>query len=451
MINNTAIVASATPEPSPDTAHPNSATQQTTVRVPQDYGDAPPSYGTLLANDGARHIISNSLHMGANVDSEANGQASLDALGDDILGIDDEDGVTVPGVILIGGDAAVIVNASGVGRLDAWVDFNRNGTFESSERIATGLLLAPGNNTVSFVVPPTAVAGGSFARFRLSTAGVSGPTGPAPDGEVEDYALTIGAVTPGTVTIVPDPENPGVNMLLIVGTAAADSINVKQVPTHLLKYQVTFNRQNRGTFAMSNFRRVVIFGGAGDDTLQMQAGRTGVLRGEEGNDKLIGGNGFDILIGGPGNDTLIGNGGDDVLFGGAGNDSLSGGNGNDLLLGGIGNDSLSGGNGRDVLIGGLGVDQLNGNAGDDILIGGTTAHDDNRAALAAIMATWTSRDGFQTRVSKLAPLINPGTVFDDAAGDRLDGGTASTEHDWYIDYLMADATVNFNSKADKKN
>jgi hypothetical protein len=122
-----------------------------------------------------------------------------------------------------------------------------------------------------------------------------------------------------------------------------------------------------------------------------------------------------------------------------------------MLLGGTGTDTLTGGKGRDVLIGGLGVDQLSGNAGDDILIGGSTTNDDNRNALASIMAIWGSRDSFPTRVNKLAPFINNGTVTDDGSRDRLDGGTATTERDWYVDYLMADASVNFNSKLDKKN
>src|SRR6185295_1686213 len=52
-------------------------------------------------------------------------------------------------------------------------------------------------NPVLVEVPCTAVAGPSFARFRLSSAGVSGPTGSAPDGEVEDYAVTIEAVDGG--------------------------------------------------------------------------------------------------------------------------------------------------------------------------------------------------------------------------------------------------------------
>jgi Ca2+-binding RTX toxin-like protein len=154
-----------------------------------------------------------------------------------------------------------------------------------------------------------------------------------------------------------------------------------------------------------------------------------VLHGEAGNDRLIGGGGYDELYGESGNDTLSGNGGNDILVGGAGRDSLSGGNGLDLLISGLGVDSLSGGN------------------GDDILIGGRTAHDENHAALATIMASWYANAPFQSRVNSLSGRINSSTVFDDGARDRLDGGAG---RDWYIDYLLADTHVGVTS-ADKKN
>src|SRR5207253_9661239 len=52
----------------------NSATTHTTAQAQLDFGDAPASYGTLIADDGARHVISNGLHMGSSVDFEINGQ-----------------------------------------------------------------------------------------------------------------------------------------------------------------------------------------------------------------------------------------------------------------------------------------------------------------------------------------------------------------------------------------
>jgi Ca2+-binding RTX toxin-like protein len=108
------------------------------------------------------------------------------------------------------------------------------------------------------------------------------------------------------------------------------------------------------------------------------------------------------------------------LFAGSGNDLLQGGGGNDVLVGGAGNDTLIAGQGRDLLIGGSGAAQLVGNSGDDILIAGTTAFDHNQAALAAIMAEWTSARSYADRVANLSgtgsgPRAN-GNVFLIASG-----------------------------------
>ncbi|WP_013321018.1 putative Ig domain-containing protein [Gloeothece verrucosa] len=81
-------------------------------------------------------------------------------------------------------------------------------------------------------------------------------------------------------------------------------------------------------------------------------GYYGVLTGGTGNDSLTANNNWSSLIfGDAGNDTLNGAGlGDDTLSGGTGNDLLNGQNGNDLLDGGAGVDTLIGGNGNDLYI-----------------------------------------------------------------------------------------------------
>jgi Ca2+-binding RTX toxin-like protein len=73
-----------------------------------------------------------------------------------------------------------------------------------------------------------------------------------------------------------------------------------------------------------------------------------------------------IAIDGTGNildNTIIGNAAANTLIGGAGNDIINGGTGDDVLSGGVDNDLLLGGNGND---------SLDGGDGDDILSGGTT-------------------------------------------------------------------------------
>jgi len=448
-IVNTATVATSTNE-NGATAN-NTATTHTTAQAMLDFGDAPASYGTLIADDGARHVILNGLHMGAGVDFEINGQPNTTATGDDINGSDDEDGVTLPTGLISGRAAAVIVNASAVGKLDAWIDFGRDGHFDPTDRIADSLVVFPGSNTIHFNVPATAVTGSTFARFRISTAGGLGPTGSAADGEVEDYATNIIFVKPGSVGILPNPEVVGKSQLSIEGTAGKDTITVTQLRSYRLLLQVTVNGQNRGAFSMGSFQSIVVYAGAGDDTVTIKPGMQSFVHGEDGNDRLTTAGGFDELFGGAGNDTLNSGGGNDYLEGDDGNDALIAGAGNDLLLGGAGNDSMSGGAGRDILIGGLGADRLSGDAGDDILIGGSTVYDNNRSAMDFFIFTWTSnRDQFATRVNKLSPFINPAGVIDDGAVDRLDGG-ADRDHDWFVDFLAADQIVNFSAKYDRKN
>ncbi|MEM9556249.1 MAG: IPTL-CTERM sorting domain-containing protein [Acidobacteriota bacterium] len=170
-----------------------------------DLGDAPdPTLPTLLASGGAYHTIS-PLFLGAAVDDEIDGQPDATATGDDIGGSDDEDGVVFTSGLVAGGLATVEVTASAAGLLDAWIDFDQNGAWAGSEQVFASQALAAGLNSLSFTVPGGASAGGTFARFRLSTAGGLSPGGGAADGEVEDYAVTIAgpiSVAIGDVTLV---------------------------------------------------------------------------------------------------------------------------------------------------------------------------------------------------------------------------------------------------------
>jgi hypothetical protein len=164
------------------------------VSTPTDFGDAPDSYGTLLASNGARHQIVPGLHLGASVDAEPDGQPGADADGDDNLDGDDEDGVTIP-ELFKGKVAKIMVNASAAGKLDAWIDFNRNGTFaDPGEKITDTLFLGAGDNLLNVDVPLNASEGVSFARFRFSSTGGLNYNGSALNGEVEDYQVNISSV-----------------------------------------------------------------------------------------------------------------------------------------------------------------------------------------------------------------------------------------------------------------
>ncbi|VGO19297.1 GEVED domain-containing protein [Pontiella sulfatireligans] len=154
-----------------------------------DFGDATNSYPTLLPT-GARHTITAGVMLGATIDPEPDGQPSPAVL-DDNVGLDDEDGVTFTSKIVAGSNATVnvVAGVSG-GTLDAWIDFNADGSWSAGEKVL-GLTVAPGLNNLSFTVPQPSALGPTFARFRISSAGTPLPSGSAADGEVEDYYVEL--------------------------------------------------------------------------------------------------------------------------------------------------------------------------------------------------------------------------------------------------------------------
>jgi hypothetical protein len=160
-----------------------------------DFGDAPASYGTLLVNNGARHFAFGAT-LGLNFDTEATGFPGANADGDDLNTSDDEDGATF-GALRAGQQnatvAVVIDFASQAGtRLDGWIDFDGDGSFGGpGEQIFDSKLVFNGSNSLTFDIPVDARTGTTFARLRVSDAGGLGPKGAAPDGEVEDFKVTV--------------------------------------------------------------------------------------------------------------------------------------------------------------------------------------------------------------------------------------------------------------------
>ncbi|MCB8975991.1 MAG: carboxypeptidase regulatory-like domain-containing protein [Ardenticatenaceae bacterium] len=178
--------------------------------IEADYGDAPATYPVEAASqanpaDAARHIIVPNFYLGSSVDAETDGQPTTTAWGDD-LATDDENGVTFAvyqgtaalpsGLLRINQSNNLTLNATVpptmTGYLNAWIDFNADGDWDDlGEHIFTDVSLNNGNNALSVTVPPTAVAGTTYARFRFSSETGLGPTGTAVDGEVEDYQVQL--------------------------------------------------------------------------------------------------------------------------------------------------------------------------------------------------------------------------------------------------------------------
>lgn len=160
-------------------------------QVAMDFGDLPPPYAVRLADGGARHLVG-SLYLGAAVDAEFDGLSDPQAAGDDQFGQADEDGVVFGHPVLRPNypESLTVTASQGGGLLSAWIDFNQDGQFVAPEAVFQDEPLQAGANNIELFVP-FAPDGVYFARFRVSSHAGLGPTGPSPDGEVEDYAVRI--------------------------------------------------------------------------------------------------------------------------------------------------------------------------------------------------------------------------------------------------------------------
>ena len=286
-----------------------------------DFGDAPgPTYPTLLANDGARHLAVGPM-LGAARDAEADGQPNATATGDDAAGIDDEDGVSIPASVTSGAGAVFTVTSSDAALLDGWVDWNGDGDWtDPGEQIMTAVAVVAGANLIPVAVPAGLPDTETFARFRLSSAGGLSPIGAAVDGEVEDYAVSI-LRSPGS----------GGGGGGVGGTGG---------------------------------------GGGGGDAAAAATERclnlVATIVGPPGDTVIVGTPGNDVIVDLKGNNTVRGGGGDDIICTGPGNDDVATANGNDLVidLGGVNRIHVAGGNdtidarGDNVIFSGPGADRI---------------------------------------------------------------------------------------------
>lgn len=183
-----------------------------------DYGDAPDAgpgtgtgnYHTTATDNGPSHgqWDGRTLHLGASVDGDSGTLQNATALADDVDSTlpDDEDGVLNPWGLqgTVGSQPQITLFATNNTGTDAtlygWIDYNQDGVFSNAgERasIAVPAGVVGERFTLTFPVIPDGATGVTYARFRLSTDDAAADsTGPATDGEVEDYRFEINF--PGT-------------------------------------------------------------------------------------------------------------------------------------------------------------------------------------------------------------------------------------------------------------
>ncbi|WP_386170360.1 DUF6923 family protein [Sulfitobacter pontiacus] len=165
-----------------------------------DFGDAPLSYLTPTHGvDGSPGVYLGLIEP----DIELVAQSDATATADDLIGTDDEDGITFP-VLTQGTISTLDVTVTGNGNLQAWIDFNGDGLFEETlgERIALDLkddgtqfdnVAGDGVIQIDVTVPSDATTSTTYARFRYGSETGLSTSDFAVDGEVEDYSLVIAA------------------------------------------------------------------------------------------------------------------------------------------------------------------------------------------------------------------------------------------------------------------
>jgi hypothetical protein len=180
------------------------------VGILYSFGDAPdPTYPSLLASNGAVHEVVDGFHLGSTVVEKSDATPTPNADGNQNPdGTSSDDGIKFTS-LSAGYNTTITVTAAipagMTGKLDGWIDYNHDGLWSPNEKVVDHNLtagagsLVNGTNTITFIVDANALKGPTFARFRFSSTGVDLPTGfgtstatVAPDGEVEDYKITIG-------------------------------------------------------------------------------------------------------------------------------------------------------------------------------------------------------------------------------------------------------------------
>jgi uncharacterized repeat protein (TIGR01451 family) len=205
---------------------PGFATPAPSPPPPQDFSDAPATYGNPV------HDIVTGFRIGAVNTAETVRYANANAAGD--TGDDGYGGGTYRRTFVT--TANVSVTGAG-GRLQGWIDWNGDGDFlDAGEQIATNVAdngagdtnAATGTIGIAITAPANAVLTQTFVRFRWSTTLDAPPsTLIMSNGEVEDYALTILGVATLTAvksSAVYDPS--GTSPLAVPGNDLLYTINV---------------------------------------------------------------------------------------------------------------------------------------------------------------------------------------------------------------------------------
>ncbi|WP_143590129.1 GEVED domain-containing protein [Thermoactinospora rubra] len=169
------------------------------ISLEEDDSDAPASYGA------ASHVVTRT-YLGKNVTADQLGTLSFEPRR--LSAQDDDDTLGSLGSARMtdlrpGRQVSLTVPATTPSRaaLSGWLDFDRDGTFESGEVARTTTATGVNDATLTWTVPADVRSGSTWLRLRLadSATQVAAPTGWAASGEVEDHPFTIEAAEKITI------------------------------------------------------------------------------------------------------------------------------------------------------------------------------------------------------------------------------------------------------------
>jgi hypothetical protein len=101
-------------------------------------------------------------------------------------------GTVAPGIAISGANNVITISGTGSRYTSVWIDYNRNGAFETTEYTNLGFSAAA-SVSGTIAIPTTALGGQTLMRVRVSNSniGSGGPCTTITNGETEDYRLTI--------------------------------------------------------------------------------------------------------------------------------------------------------------------------------------------------------------------------------------------------------------------
>jgi hypothetical protein len=150
--------------------------------------------------------------------------------------------------------------------------------------------------------------------------------------------------------------------LVVSGTPSRDLITLRRSRTHPNRLQVDVDDDGSAdhSFRLGSLAAITVSAGDGRDRVRVDSGngefttnRPTRIRGQDGDDALIGGAGPESFVGGRGDDVVDGNGGADTAALGAGSDTFTWdpGDGSDVVRGDAGDDALvfNGSDGDEVM------------------------------------------------------------------------------------------------------